>query len=214
MRATRTSSTRIYRQADEALSAGEVRGRRKLALFIGGALSVRGRRGFGGRPRRALDDTQVADPNAARSAALALLARRDFSVAELSARLRERGYAELAVGQAIGELVEERTLNDARYAEHYVHVHAQRGQGPRRIRMDLAEAGVDATLVEAALKEGPDWSVLARDTRRRRFGEAAPSDWAERAAQARFLQYRGFSNDHIRSALGGSEADLAFDPDT
>jgi regulatory protein len=63
------------------------------------------------------------------------------------------------------------------------------------------------------LAEGQDWAQRARDTRRRKFGEAPPADWAERGRQARFLQYRGFSTDHIRSALGGSEADLDLDPD-
>ena len=48
----------------------------------------------------------------------------------------------------------------------------------------------------------PDWSAIAREVRRRRFGPKAPADWAEKGRQARFLQYRGFSNDHIRSALG------------
>ena len=177
------------------------------------ALRVRVRRSFGNRPRKALDAAQVVDPNAARSAALAMLARRDFSVAELATRLRERGYVEAAVERTVEGLVDERLLNDARYAEHYVHAHSQRGRGPRRIRLGLAEAGVEAALVDAALAEGPDWAALARDTRRRRFGEEAPADWAERATQARFLQYRGFSNDHIRNALGGSEADLALDPD-
>ena len=174
---------------------------------------MRSRRGFGNRPRKALDDSLAADPNAARAAALAMLSRRDYCVAELSARLRERGYGEAAADQAVEGLLDERMLNDARYVEHYVHAHSQRGQGPRRIRMDLADVGVESALIEAALKEGPDWPALARDTRRRRFGEEAPSDWAERARQARFLQYRGFSNDHIRSALGGSEADLSLDPD-
>ena len=174
---------------------------------------MRERRGFGGRPRKLLDDTQRIDPLAVRAKALALLARRDFCVADLSARLRERGFVEEAVGQVIEELLEERLLNDERYALHYVHAHSQRGQGPRRIRQDLSALGVEKALVEAALDEGQDWVAIARDTRRRKFGEEVPADWAERARQARFLQYRGFSNDHIRSALGGSEADLALDPD-
>jgi len=29
-----------------------------------------------------------------------------------------------------------------------------------------------------------------------------PKRWPEKAREARFLQYRGFSTDHIRSALG------------
>jgi SOS response regulatory protein OraA/RecX len=34
-----------------------------------------------------------------------------------------------------------------------------------------------------------------------------PKDWPGKARQMRFLQYRGFSKDHIASALGGSGAD-------
>jgi len=41
--------------------------------------------------------------------------------------------------------------------------------------------------------------------RARRFGAEVPADWREKARQARFLQYRGFSADHIRSALGASD---------
>jgi SOS response regulatory protein OraA/RecX len=36
-----------------------------------------------------------------------------------------------------------------------------------------------------------------------------PGDYAVRARQARFLQYRGFSNEQIRAALGPGED---FDP--
>jgi regulatory protein len=36
-----------------------------------------------------------------------------------------------------------------------------------------------------------------------------PESWPEKARQARFLQYRGFSSDHIRAALGAD-----FDSDS
>ena len=42
----------------------------------------------------------------------------------------------------------------------------------------------------------------------RRFGADLPDTWPEKAKQARFLQYRGFSGDQIRAALGPD-----FDPD-
>jgi regulatory protein len=40
--------------------------------------------------------------------------------------------------------------------------------------------------------------------RRRRFGPEVPADWKEKGRQSKFLQYRGFSSDHIRFALGGA----------
>jgi len=144
----------------------------------------------------------AADPDGARPAAVALLARRDFASGELAGRLQADGYPAEAVAAAIADLTAERILDDARFASHYVAYHAQRGQGPRRIAMDLGTRGVAQIHIEAALAAGPDWCAQAREVRKRRFGATAPESWAEKAKQGRFLQYRGFSSDHIRSALG------------
>ena len=95
-----------------------------------------------------------------------------------------------------------RLLNDERYAGHFVEYHRQRGHGPERIRRDLEAAGVATAFIDAALATASDWAALARSVRSRRFGPALPENWQEKGRQARFLQYRGFSNDHIRSALG------------
>jgi regulatory protein len=135
------------------------------------------------------------------TAAMALLARRDHCTGELRSKLCERGYEEALVGVVLADLAERRLVNDARYVESYVHHHAERGQGPRRIRQDLARFDLDAELIEAAMAEH-DWQRLARELRARKFGAVLPADWSGKAKQARFLQYRGFSADHIRSALG------------
>jgi regulatory protein len=50
-----------------------------------------------------------------------------------------------------------------------------------------------------------DWAATARELRRRRFGVSPPGDYPERARQARFLQYRGFTAEQIRAALGPGE---------
>jgi regulatory protein len=150
----------------------------------------------------------VRDPEAIRAAALTLLARRDWLTAELSAKLQAAGSDREATAAVIAELVQERLLDDARYAERYVASRAQRGQGPLRIAADLASLGAPPALITAAVASGPDWRALAGDVRRRKFGAAPPDSGAEKARQARFLQYRGFSSDHIRAATG---ADLEPD---
>jgi regulatory protein len=144
-----------------------------------------------------------------RAAAVALLARRDFASNELRAKLESQGYDRELVATAVAELVEGRVLDDARYAENYITYHSDRGQGPIRIAADLKVLGLSAELIETALAAGQDWRALAREVRIRKFGLEPPSDWTEKARQARFLQYRGFSSDHIRSALGAD-----FDPDS
>ncbi|MGA7537678.1 MAG: regulatory protein RecX [Steroidobacteraceae bacterium] len=149
-----------------------------------------------------------ADPQAIRAAALTLLARRDFLTGELGAKLRSAGCDAPLVASVIAELVQERLLDDGRYAERYVASRAERGRGPVRIGAELASLGAPRALIDAALESGPDWRALAGAVRRRKFGAAPPGSWAERARQARFLQYRGFSSDHIRAATG---ADLEPD---
>ena len=143
---------------------------------------------------------------AARRAALALLAGRDFSRHELASRLLRKGHAAPAVETVVAGLVQEGLLREERYVEHFVTQHAGRGRGPARIRMELREKGVDAELIDQALDAGAaDWVRAARDARRRKFGASPPADYRERAKQARFLQYRGFSSEQIRAALGPGE---------
>jgi regulatory protein len=131
-----------------------------------------------------------------------LLSRRDFCSGELRETLVAQGFEPATVQGVVDEFIERGYLNDERYTEQYVTQHAERGQGPLRIARELVQRGVDAALIEAALAAGQDWAQRARELRIRRFGLATPARWPDKAKQARFLQYRGFSNDHIRSALG------------
>ena len=165
------------------------------------------RRRRAGDPAKA--EAKARDPEAARLAAMAQLARRDFATGELRQKLESQGFQREVAAAVVTELVDERALDDGRYAENYVSYHADRGHGPLRIVADLKALGVPSNLIEAALAAGPDWRVLAREVRTRKFGAEAPEEWTEKTRQARFLQYRGFSSDHIRAATGAD-----FDPDS
>jgi len=158
------------------------------------------------RPRKPDTDAADADERTVRTAALALLAGRDFGRAELARRLERRGYPAAVVAAVVEGLVAERLLSETRFVEQFIRQHAGRGHGPARIRAELRERGVPEEEIEAGLDgAAEDWATLARDARRRRFGLSPPGDYAERARQARFLQYRGFSHEQIRAALGPGE---------
>jgi len=158
------------------------------------------------RPRKPDTDAAEADERTVRTAALALLAGRDFGRAELARRLERRGYPAAVVAAVVEGLVAERLLSETRFVEQFIRQHAGRGHGPARIRAELRERGVPEEEIEAGLDAAAeDWVALARDARRRRFGLSPPGDYAERARQARFLQYRGFSHEQIRAALGPGE---------
>ena len=153
-----------------------------------------------------MTEGQAADPAAALAAAVSALSQRDYCSAELAARLTGQGYTAEAVAVALADLSERHYLDDARYAQQYVAYHAERGQGPLRVSREMLQLGLPEGLIDAALEayaeQHGDWARLAREVRIRRFGLGQPTDWAQKAKQARFLQYRGFSTDHIRSALG------------
>jgi regulatory protein len=156
--------------------------------------------------RRKPDPAAAAAPDdqqAARLAALKLLNRRDFGARELELRLAERGFAAATARVVVAHLVQEKLLDDSRFAEHFVAYHANRGQGPVRIAHKLREAGVNAALVTATVDaNSADWRRRCAEVRRKRFGAREPGSWAERGKQARFLSQRGFSSDHVRAAIG------------
>ena len=162
--------------------------------------------------KKPLDPEKAGDSKAAHGAAIAMLARRDFATAELRRKLKERGYTEPAIGPALQALESNRYVDDKRYGDNVVAARARRGQGPARIRNELRKAGLTSeavqTTMDQAKEDGPDFKALARATRERKFGSEVPTDHKERSRQARFLQYRGFSTDHIRAALEGVEDTL------
>ena len=142
-------------------------------------------------------------------AAVSLLARRDLACRELCEKLGARGFDEETATSVVAALVREGVVDDGRYAQNYVAYHAGRGQGPIRMAAELRRRGLAAELIDAALASGPDWGALARKVCRAKFGPQPPGSWPQRARQARFLQYRGFSSDHIRAATG-AEPDTGF----
>lgn len=135
--------------------------------------------------------------------ALDLLVRREHSRLELERKLGARGFAAHTIAPVLDDLEQSGALAGDRFTESFVRSRAARGQGPVRIRAELAARGVDAALASASIAEvGMRWNEMAAEVRRKRFGVEPPRDFKERARQARFLEYRGFERAHIEAALG------------
>jgi regulatory protein len=141
------------------------------------------------------------------AAAVRLLSRREHSTEELKRKLAAKGHPEASIATVLDKLGQNKLVSDERFAANYVHHHARRGRGPVRIRAELRQQGVTDSQIKQEITGGEqDWNSLAVELRRRKFGVELPKTAAERAKQARFLQYRGFNSDQIRAAL-------KFDPD-
>jgi regulatory protein len=146
----------------------------------------------------------MADSHGASPRRLAMnwLARREHTLAELRAKLEAREIPGDQIERTLAELTREGLASDARFAEAFTASRVRRGQGPVRIRAELVRRGVDSVLIASRLDDAAvDWVASARRVREKKFGLSRPRDFKERARQARFLQYRGFSSDQIRCAL-------------
>jgi len=139
--------------------------------------------------------------------ALGLLTRREHSRKELKRKLAARGVEPDEAAAAIGRLAEAGWQDDTRFAESLVRSRASAGYGPLHIRAELGMHGLERDAIVAAMEtfEG-DWTEVARDLVRRRFGEAGPVDLAQRRKAAELLMRRGFDGERIRAAT-------RFDPD-
>jgi len=135
-------------------------------------------------------------------AALGFLARREHSRRELMRKLATRGFPDDVVSRALDELERTGALAEARFTESFVRSRVSKGQGPQRIRAELSQRGITGDEADSVLRAADvDWLATIRAVRAKRFGPDLPHDYAERARQARFLQYRGFDGAQIRAAL-------------
>lgn len=135
-----------------------------------------------------------------------MLAGRDHSCAELSRKLQSKGFDEALVERIIRALSERDLLSDTRFAEAFLRGRVDKGHGPVKIRHQLRERGIDTAVIDGLFSDSDvDWHAQADRVRSKRFGGAPPGDYRERMRQARFLQYRGFESEQIRSALNSDE---------
>ncbi|MBI3576383.1 MAG: regulatory protein RecX [Gammaproteobacteria bacterium] len=104
--------------------------------------------------------------------------------------------------QVAAGLEAERLLSDDRFVEMLIRARRRRGYGPVRIRGELREKGVINEVIDRWLDVGShDWVEEVKRVCRRKYGGKLPKSLSERAKQARFLQYRGFTFDQIQQAL-------------
>ncbi len=131
-----------------------------------------------------------------------LLARREHTRKELIHKLTIRDFPEDVIESVVSRLTEENLQSDDRFAEAFVNMRRKKGQGPIRILNELQERGVSQALQEEYVDTRDSvWRETIKQVREKKFGSAVPEEYAQRAKQSRFLQYRGFTSDQIHQEL-------------
>lgn len=135
-----------------------------------------------------------------RDRAFRYLVRREHSAWELGDKLARFDDHDLR-DYLLEKLTEEDAQSDRRFAENLGRVRTRTGKGPMVLQNELHKHRIDPLIIEEvmAVYEG-QWAEMAEQVRVRKFGSPVPVDYKEWARQARFLQQRGFSAEHIRRA--------------
>ncbi len=134
--------------------------------------------------------------------AMRLLATREHSQQELRRKLRQKGHADDLVEEAIAQLAVQNLQSETRFVENFINSHRERGQGPQRIRRELQQHNIDATLIDDYLDaNNTAWLEKAMQVRQKKFGDEIPDELKERLRQVRFLEYRGFTHEQINRVL-------------
>lgn len=140
--------------------------------------------------------------NDVRVVAMRLLATREHCTTELNRKLSRKGFEQDDIAFIIEECRQNKYLSNERFTEVFVNSRRVRGNGPTRIQKELQQLQIDADLIATYLDfSDPLWVERARQVREKKFGSSVPDEFKEKMRQARFLEYRGFSHDHIQQVL-------------
>ena len=138
----------------------------------------------------------------AKSYAVWLLARQDYSAASLRRKLASRAYDDSEIEDAMQFVIDNKYQNDERFAEQRSRG-AENRAGNLRIEMTLRQKGIEADLAKAQVQQ------LAPEEERVLHAVGKFRDHVRRDGMTqelkvkiyRFLAYRGFSSKAIRTGI-------------
>ncbi len=184
---------------------------RKTPAAVPGEITRTSERKRAFKPRPEPGEKRAKPEQSAKSYAVWLLSRQDYSAASLRRKLSSRGYDDSEVDDAMAFVVDNKYQNDERFAEQRSRGSENRA-GNLRIEMTLRQKGIDAGLAKAQVQQ------LAPEEERVLHAAAKFRDQVRKNGMTqemkmkvyRFLAYRGFSSKAIRAGIESLGADGAW----
>ncbi|MCH5342375.1 MAG: regulatory protein RecX [Acetatifactor sp.] len=152
-------------------------------------------------------------PKRAKLRAMNLLKSREYTTKQLHDKLKDGGYPERIISEALAYVESFHYTDDLRYAVAYISGH-ESTRSRRRIELDLLNKGIDQDTLDRAWQEWEeqggtqDEQVMIRELLKKRGYDPETADRKEIQRQGAFLMRRGFSGESVRKALfsrGGFE---------
>lgn len=146
-------------------------------------------------------------PKRAKLRAMNLLKSREYTTKQLHDKLKQGGYPEDIITQALDYVASYHYTDDLRYAVSYMQSH-ETDKSRRRIEQDLMRKGIGKETLEKAWQtwearggEQDEQQMISELLEKRRYCPRE-ADLREKQRLYGFLMRRGFSGEQVRKALG------------
>lgn len=159
-----------------------------------------------GQPKKSkkkrTSEPQLLDESGLRRKAVDLLARREYSFAELEKKLLAVAESEEQAYAALEWMTENGLQSDERFCEMFIRSKALSGYGPVRIKQELKQKGIASTLMDTTFEEQEiDWFVELNRLTHKKLSGTEQGDLKAKQKCMGFLQRRGFTLDQIYRAI-------------
>lgn len=145
-------------------------------------------------------------PKRAKLRAMNLLKNREYTVKQLHDKLKDGGYPEDVIEEALSYVADYHYTDDLRYAIAYIS-EKETSRSRRRIERDLHEKGIDKDTLDKAWQEwgaqggSQDEQQMIRKLLEKRHYDPDTADMKEKQRTYAFLMRKGFSGEQIGRAL-------------
>ena len=145
-------------------------------------------------------------PKRAKLRAMNLLKGRDHTTRQLYDKLKEGGYPEQVIREALEYVASYHYTDDLRYAEDYITSYEDT-RSRKRIEQYLQRKGIEKTVLEKAWQNweqkggAQDEDRMIRQLLKKRHYDPETADIRERQRTYGFLMRKGFSTDAVYRAL-------------
>jgi regulatory protein len=145
---------------------------------------------------------KVFDEKALRHKSIELLARREYSYAELEKKLLVLSEDEVTIHRILDWLIEMELQSDTRFAKMFLRSKAVGGYGPVRIKLELKAKGIHEFLIENTFAElAFDWDEEVDRLLIKKIKDASLDDMKLKNKVMGYLQRRGYTLNQIYSGF-------------
>lgn len=164
------------------------------------------------RPHEEIEETDLRVileellPKRAKLRAMNLLKNREYTVKQLHDKLKQGGYPEGIIQDALDYVGSFRYTDDLRYAVNFIRNH-QGDRSRRRIEQDLLGRGIDRDLLEKAWVEweeeggSQNEQAMIQAILAKKGFDSQTAAFRERQKMSAYLMRKGFSGEQVRRAV-------------